>query len=126
MATMRSLSGWLVALLVAIGAIVALYLHPEREVFRIYDSPQGTYHLIVYRYHSRLPVMPGDSSGGPGYVCLYDSHGKLWGEAKLPILSAASSATDVKCDTSEVSLPGAFDFAIPKEDETQPEPQVKH
>lgn len=122
-ATIRSLSGWLVALIITVGALAALYFNPESQIFRIYDSPMGTYHLVVYRYQSRFPVMPGDSSGGPGYVRLYDTYGKLWGEAKLPILSAASSATDVKWDATDVSLPGAFDFTVPQESVSPPVPQ---
>jgi hypothetical protein len=101
--------------LLAIVAVVGLYLYPAHEIFRVYSSPMGKYHLIVYRYKSRLPAMPGDASGGEGYVRLYDTYGKLYGEAGLSIVAVASSAADVKWDDGEVSLPGAFDFKVPKE-----------
>jgi hypothetical protein len=103
------------ALLVACGILAYLYLHPGSDVFRVYNSPAGQYHLIVYRYHSSLPAMPGDASGNGGYVRLYDTYGKLYGEAKLALITAASAPSGVKWDEGEVSLPGAFDFHLPRE-----------
>lgn len=107
---------WVMAtLLIACTILAFLYLHPESEVFRVYNSPTGQYHLIVYRYESTLPAMPGDASGNSGYVRLYDTYGKLYGEAKLTLVAVASAPSDVKWDEGEVSLPGAFDFHVPKE-----------
>ena len=97
-----------------VGLLSAAVLNPRSELYRVYASPSGAYRLVVYRYVQRIAVMPGDSSGAPGYVRLYDSGGRKCGEAKLAIVAAASSPSDVKWDEGDVSIPGAFGLRLPR------------
>ena len=108
----KLLAGVLVAaLLLAVVLVVALR-GGKRELYREYESPSGAYRLVVYRQASRFSVMPGDASGASGYAELRNAQGQLCGRADLPLLAAASSASDVKWDEGEVSIPGAFDLPL--------------
>ncbi len=89
--------------------VVVFYFSPRAEIYGTYTNPTGTYRLVVYRSLSRLSVLPGDASGAPGFVRLYNAHGTLRGKADLPIVAAAD---EVKWDEHDVSTPGVFDLLL--------------
>ena len=96
-----------------LGILLAFALRGgKREIYREYRSPSGAYRLLVYRRGSRFTVLPGDASVSEGYVELRDAGGRVCGRAGLPLVAVASSASDVKWDDDQVSVPEAFDLPL--------------
>ena len=109
----------LFALTVVCGLIFVLN---RSEVYRIYDSPKGKYHLVVYSVPSIrmfLPTTPGDggSKNGTGFVRLYDNYGRLYGEAKVSWLQEVDSAEEIVWGEDVVMSSGddGFSIKMPKE-----------
>ena len=123
----RKPTAWIVgvgaALLVCATGLAAAF--NRTEIYRIYNSPKGRYHLVVYgpaiNPRRLISVMPGHGSKnvGGGFVRLYDSYGKVYGEAKVPWLYQLDSADDLRWyPWGEVATVGddGFEIKMPKEE----------
>jgi hypothetical protein len=59
---------------------------------RSVSSPSGRYRAVVSfrNYESWLPCAPGDSSGKPGYITIYDQDGTSYGTVPVGMISQLS------------------------------------
>ena len=87
--TTRSLKPWLsptgaLWLLLLTGSGMAC----SRDIeYRRFDSPDGAYHVTVYRRSSALSSsMPGQSGDAPGKVRLHDKSGRVLREAEVDMV----------------------------------------
>lgn len=108
-------------LAVTVGSLFA-FLQRQSDIYRIFDSPKGKYHLIVYHnlsLRSLLGAMPGGGGvkDSPGFVRLYDSNGTLYGEKKIPWVQGFDSTSDIMWSDDEVIGIGddGFHMRFPKE-----------
>jgi hypothetical protein len=72
---------WL-ALLVCVQAAAGCSRETE---YRRFDSPDGRYHVSVYR-RSVAAAMPGQSGDAPGTVRLHDKSGRVLQEAAVDMV----------------------------------------
>jgi hypothetical protein len=98
-----------IALLVA----GCLSLWRPSSVYRTYVSPTGDYKLVVHTY-LRLLSAPGDTSGAPGYIELFDRNGKKLAATDIPIVIDVSTADNIHWSPTNVMVPGLFDFPLQK------------
>ncbi len=99
-------------LLVILLGAVSIALHPRSATRATYTSPSGNYRLVVHSY-GRFLSAPGDSTGAPGFVKLFNSSGKKLAESKIPLVLDVSSPDDIRWYEHDVTVTGVFDFPIP-------------
>jgi len=98
--------------IVAALAAAALYVlrRASAEVYREFDSPDGSYKVVVYRYPS-LSAMPGQSGDAPGFVRLYDRQGRPLAEAGVEMVQLADR---VEWERDRVSIRLVAEWRLPR------------
>jgi hypothetical protein len=76
----RVLLAVVIAAALAAASLYLLRRAPAAE-YRTFNSPDGRYRVVVYRYPSPFAMVPGQSGDAPGFVRLYDGRGHTLAEA---------------------------------------------
>jgi hypothetical protein len=98
---------------VAVVAVIAAYAIWQRvhlEQYRVIDSPDSRFRLVVYRRQMWPSAMPGQGSDAPGVVRLYDRSGHLLDEAEIPMVQRIN---DLEWTKDRVTVPLVFDWKLP-------------
>lgn len=101
----------LLMILTALLVMVLLVQKPVSQVKR-FQSPFTNHYLILYRYNSILPIVPGSSSDLSGFICLYDGNGDLLKKKDVEMLQLVN---DVKWTNEKVLIKFVADWSLPSE-----------
>lgn len=102
---------WIIV--VAVVAMVTAFVIWQRmhlEQYRVIDSPDSRFRVIVYRRQIWPSTMPGQGSDAPGIVRLYDHSGHLLQQADIPMVQQIN---DLQWSQGRVSVPLVFDWKLP-------------
>jgi hypothetical protein len=104
----------LLAVLIAV-ALVAVSLYFLRRAtageYRTFDSPDGRYKVVVYRYPTPYAMMPGQSGDAPGFVQLHDSRGRSLAEAPVEMVQTVDR---VDWEDGRVSVKLVAEWQLPR------------
>ena len=99
--------------LVALVALIAGYAawrHFGWEQYRVIESPDARFRIVVYRRAIWPSTTPGHGSDAPGVVRLYDRSGRLLQEAEIPMVQQIN---DLEWSRDHVTVPLVFDWKLP-------------
>jgi hypothetical protein len=96
---------------IAVIAGFAVWERVHLEQYRVINSPDSRFRLVVYRRQIWPSTMPGQGSHGPGVVRLYDRSGHLLDEAEIPMVQQIN---DLEWSKDEVTVPLVFDWKLPE------------
>lgn len=96
-----------VALVVGMMVWVLYPSEPKGSVFKTFTSPDGAYHITVYRYVMPLAFPGGGGSDAPGRIELTTADERLLHKAPVPMVYMA--AEDPQWRKGEVGLPGLLE-----------------
>lgn len=94
----------------ALIAAFAIWQSARLEQYRVIESPDSRFRLVVYRRQMWLSTMPGQGSDAPGIVRLYDRSGHLLDEAEIPMVQRIN---DLEWSKDRVTVPLVFDWKLP-------------
>jgi hypothetical protein len=97
------------ALLAVAGYVY--WVNTRLEQYRVIQSPDHRFRLVVYRRPIWPSTMPGQASDAPGIVRLYDASGRLLNEAPIEMVQQIN---DIEWSPDHVGVPLTFDFKLPK------------
>ncbi len=100
----------LVVAVVALIAAFAIWQRVHLAQYRVINSPDSRFRLVVYRRQTWHSTMPGQGSDAPGVVRLYDRSGHLLDEAEIPMVQQIN---DLEWTKDRVTVPLAFDWKLP-------------
>ena len=100
----------LVVGVVALIAAFAIWQRVHLEQYRVIESPDSRFRLVVYRRQTWHSTMPGQGSDAPGIVRLYDRSGHLLDEAAIPMVQQIN---DLEWSKDRVTVPLVFDWKLP-------------
>ena len=82
----------LLGVFVVLALVLVLLLFSKEEVSH-FNNPLGRYTVVVSkrRYQSFLMRAPGDSSGAPGFVEIFDRGGKSFGRVPVDMIQFADN-----------------------------------
>lgn len=99
-----------VAIIIFGGAIAFALSSPPPQRHATFVRPGGGYSIVVYRFESRLPMMPGQSSDSPGEVQLLNNEGKILQKVKVEMVQLVEQ---VEWRESSVSIKLIADWPLP-------------
>lgn len=79
------------------------------EEYTRYASPEGRFHIVVYR-QPMFSVMPGQGSDAPGYVELIGANGRVWERQDIEMVQLSSAP---HWSDKRVSMKLQFDWQLP-------------
>ena len=103
----------LLAVLIALALVAASLYFLRRAAageYRTFNSPDGRYKVVVYRYPTPYAMMPGQSGDAPGFVQLHDSRGRSLAEAGVEMVSAVDR---VDWEDGRVSVKLVAEWQLP-------------
>ena len=95
---------------IALIAVFAIWQRVHLAQYRVINSPDSRFRLVVYRRQLWPSTMPGQGSDAPGLVRLYDRSGHLLDEAEIPMVQQIN---DLEWSKDRVTVPLVFDWKLP-------------
>jgi hypothetical protein len=86
----------------------------DKEGVSLFHSPDGRFKLLVRRSASFWPMMPGDSSGAPGYVVLKDRHDRELAQAEVEMVQMVDQST-IYWSENEVYIKFVATWPLPQD-----------
>ena len=101
----------LLALVACAGGLLAWrVLRPPLSVYRVFESPDGAYRVVVLAERALVPMMPGHGGDAPGVVRLVDREGRVLRQAPVEMVQ---TVTDVSWSGRRVDVRLFAEWELP-------------
>jgi hypothetical protein len=98
--------------LLALGVVILSTGGLGEQEYRSFPSPDGRFHIVVFRERSLSAMMPGQSGDSPGAVKLVDRNGKVLQMTKVDMVQLVDR---VNWTQGQVAIKLVADWDLPQQ-----------